>query len=180
MIKISRLSLLLLCTSSALQAAPDLDRAMANPNNWAHPRGAYSNQGYSQLSRINQNNVKDLKLAWTFSTGVNRGHEGAPLVIDGVMYVHTLFPNNIYALDLNNGQKIIWSYFPKQNPSTQAVMCCDNVNRGLGFGDRKIFLQQNNGTLRWKLLDAVSTPNLESIARCLTQLNQTIPLGSLG
>jgi lanthanide-dependent methanol dehydrogenase len=138
-------ALLVLSTSS--QAAPDLDRAMANPNNWAHPRGQYNNQGYSALSQINTRNVKDLKLAWTFSTGVNRGHEGAPLVIDGVMYVHTAFPNNIYALDLNNDQKILWSYFPKQDPSTQAVMCCDNVNRGLGFGDGKIFLQQNNGTL---------------------------------
>jgi lanthanide-dependent methanol dehydrogenase len=133
--------------STVSQAAPDLDRAMKNPNNWAHPRGQYNNQGYSALSQINTRNVKDLKLAWTFSTGVNRGHEGAPLVIDGVMYVHTAFPNNIYALDLNNDQKIIWSYFPKQDPSTQAVMCCDNVNRGLGFGDGKIFLQQNNGTL---------------------------------
>lgn len=138
---------LLAFASTALQAAPDLDRAMKNPNNWAHPRGQYNNQGYSALSQINQKNVKDLKLAWTFSTGVNRGHEGAPLVIDGVMYVHTAFPNNIYALDLNNDQKILWSYFPKQDPSTQAVMCCDNVNRGLGFGDGKIFLQQNNGTL---------------------------------
>ena len=133
--------------STPLQAAPDLDRAMKNPNNWAHPRGQYNNQGYSALSQINTKNVKDLKLAWTFSTGVNRGHEGAPLVIDGVMYVHTAFPNNIYALDLNNDQKILWSYFPKQDPQTQAVMCCDNVNRGLGFGDGKIFLQQNNGTL---------------------------------
>ena len=58
-----------------------------------------------------------------------------------------LSPNNIYALDLNNDQKIIWSYFPKQEPNVQAVMCCDNVNRGLGFGDGKIFLQQNNGQL---------------------------------
>lgn len=133
--------------SAPLQAANDLDRAMANPNNWAHARGQYNNQGYSQLSQINTRNVKNLKLAWTFSTGVNRGHEGAPLVIDGVMFVHTAFPNNIYALDLNNDQKIIWSYFPKQDPSVQAVMCCDNVNRGLAFGDGKIYLQQNNGTL---------------------------------
>ena len=129
------------------QAAPDLDRAMKNPNNWAYPRGQYNNQGYSELSQINTRNVKNLKLAWTFSTGVNRGHEGAPLVIDGVMYLHTAFPNNVYALDLNNDQKIQWSYFPKQDPNTQAVLCCDNVNRGLGFGDGKIFLQQNNGVL---------------------------------
>ena len=138
---------LLITASTTAQAAPDLDLAMKNPNNWAHPRGQYNNQGYSALSQINQNNVKDLKLAWTFSTGVNRCHEGAPLVIDGVMYVHTAFPNNIYALDLNNDQKILSSYFPKQETNVQAVLCCDNVNRGLGFGDGKIFLQQNNGTL---------------------------------
>ncbi len=144
---LSFITLLALCIPSLSQAAPDLDRAMKNPNNWAYPRGQYNNQGYSELSQINTSNVKNLKLAWTFSTGVNRGHEGAPLVIDGVMYLHTAFPNNVYALDLNNDQKILWSYFPKQEPSTQAVMCCDNVNRGLGFGDGKLYLQQNNGVL---------------------------------
>lgn len=140
-------SLYLACFPAVTYAAADLDRAMANPNNWAHARGQYNNQGYSALSQINTSNVKNLKLAWTFSTGMNRGHEGAPLVIDGVMYVHTAFPNNIYALDLNNDQKILWRYFPKQDPSVQAVMCCDNVNRGLAFGDSKIYLQQNNGVL---------------------------------
>ncbi|NOT14905.1 MAG: PQQ-dependent dehydrogenase, methanol/ethanol family [Methylotenera sp.] len=147
MIKVTIPLLILFGFSSITQSAPDLDRAMANPNNWAYPRGQYNNQGYSELNQINTSNVKNLKLAWTFSTGVNRGHEGAPLVIDGVMYLHTAFPNNVYALDLNNDQKILWSYFPKQEPSTQAVMCCDNVNRGLGFGDGKIYLQQNNGIL---------------------------------
>lgn len=148
MIKTNTLTLLALVSISSLaQAAPDLDLAMQNPSNWAHARGQYNNQGYSALSQINTHNVKNLKLAWTFSTGVNRGHEGAPLVIDGVMYVHTAFPNNIYALDLNNDQKILWSYFPKQNPNVQAVLCCDNVNRGLAFGDGKIYLQQNNGVL---------------------------------
>ncbi|MCL4155506.1 UNVERIFIED_CONTAM: hypothetical protein GTU68_050109 [Idotea baltica] len=63
------------------------------------------------------------------------------------MYVHTAFPNNVYALDLNDNQKIVWSYFPKQDPSVQAVLCCDNVNRGLGYGDGKIYLQQNDGNL---------------------------------
>jgi len=138
---------LMLGLSPFVQAAPDLAAAIKNPNNWAHARGGYNNQGYSALNQINTNNVKGMKLAWMFSTGVNRGHEGAPLVIDGVMYVHTAFPNNIYALDLNNDQKILWRYLPKQEPSTQAVMCCDTVNRGLAFGDGKIYLQQNNGVL---------------------------------
>ncbi|WP_407659204.1 methanol/ethanol family PQQ-dependent dehydrogenase [Methylobacillus arboreus] len=128
-------------------ASQDLEKLMKDDGQWAHPRKDYSNTGYSALSQINKSNVKNLKYAWTFATGVNRGHEGAPLVVDGVMYIHTAFPNNVYALDLNNNQKILWSYFPKQDPSVQALLCCDNVNRGLSFGDSKIFLQQNDGIL---------------------------------
>jgi len=126
-------------------AAADQEKAMANADNWAHPRGNYTNQAYSQLTQINQGNVKNLKAAWTFATGVNRGHEGSPVVVGNMMYVHTAFPNNVYALDLNDNQKIVWSYFPKQDPSVQAVLCCDNVNRGLGYGDGKIILNQNDG-----------------------------------
>jgi len=126
-------------------AAADQEKAMANADNWAAPRGNYSNQAYSTLSQINQGNVKNLKAAWTFATGVNRGHEGSPIVVGNMMYVHTAFPNNVYALDLNDNQKIVWSYFPKQDPSVQAVLCCDNVNRGLGYGDGKIILNQNDG-----------------------------------
>lgn len=128
-------------------AATELENLMKDDNQWAHPRKDYANTGYSRLNQINKGNVRNLKMAWSFATGVNRGHEGAPLVINDVMYVHTAFPNNVYALDLNDNQKIIWSYFPKQDPSVQALLCCDNVNRGLGYGDGKIFLQQNDGTL---------------------------------
>ena len=64
----------------------------------------YANQRYSKLKQINAENVKKLQV-WTFSTGVLRGHEGAPLVIGDVMYVHTPFPNIVYALDLNKTAK---------------------------------------------------------------------------
>jgi len=128
-------------------AAPDLEKLLKDDTQWATQRKDYASTGYSSLAQINKGNVKNLKLAWTFATGVNRGHEGAPLVINGTMYIHTAFPNNIYALDLNDNQKIKWSYFPKQDPSIQALLCCDNVNRGLAYGDGKIFLQQNDGTL---------------------------------
>lgn len=128
-------------------AAADQEAAMANDNNWAHPRGQHNNQGYSKLAQINGKNVNGLKMAWSFATGVNRGHEGSPIVVGNVLYVHTAFPNNVYALDLDNDQKILWTYFPKQDPSVQAVLCCDNVSRGMGYGDGKIFLQQNDGVL---------------------------------
>ena len=80
-----------------------------------------------------------LQPAWTFSTGVLRGHEGGPLVIGDVMYIVTPFPNIVYALDLNDDGRVIWKYEPKQDPSVIAAMCCDTVNRGAVYGDGKIF-----------------------------------------
>jgi alcohol dehydrogenase (cytochrome c) len=87
------------------------------------------------------------QVAWTLSTGVLRGHEGGPLVVGDVMYVHTPFPNIVYALDLNHDGKILWKYEPKQDPSVIPVMCCDTVNRGVTYGDGKIFLHQADTTL---------------------------------
>lgn len=86
-------------------------------------------------------------MAWTFSTGVLRGHEGGPLIIGNMMYVHTPFPNKVYAIDLSQENKIVWKYEPKQDPNVIPVMCCDTVNRGLAFGDGKIFLHQADTTL---------------------------------
>jgi lanthanide-dependent methanol dehydrogenase len=125
---------------SAMQAASD-------PNNWAMQRHDYSATGYSTLDQINTKNVGNLRVAWTFSTGVLRGHEGSPLVIGNTMYLHTPFPNIVYALNLADDNKIIWKYEPKQDPSVIPVMCCDTVNRGVQFGDGMIFLHQADTTL---------------------------------
>ena len=117
-------------------------KMMQNPNDWALQTGDYANTRYSKLDQINADNVKKLQVAWTFSTGVLRGHEGSPLVIGDMMYVHTPFPNIVYALDLNNEGKIVWKYTPKQDPNVIPVMCCDTVNRGLAYDNGKIFLHQ--------------------------------------
>ena len=117
-----------------------------NPNNWAMWGGNYSGNRYSQLSQINADNVKDLQVAWTFSTGVLRGHEGGPLVVDDTLYVHTPFPNKVFSINLAD-QTINWSYVPKQDPDTIPVMCCDTVYRGLAYADGRIFLQQADTTL---------------------------------
>ena len=118
-----------------------------NPSSWVMPNGNYANTRYSELSQINKDNAKELQVAWTFSTGVLRGHEGGPLVIGDVMYVHTPFPNIVYALDLNDPGRVIWKYEPKQDPNVIPVMCCDTVNRGVAYGDGKIFLHQADTTL---------------------------------
>ena len=118
-----------------------------NPGTWVLANGNYANQRYSTLSQINRDNVRNLQVAWTFSTGVLRGHEGGPLVIGDVMYVHTPFPNIVYALDLNDDGRVIWKYVPKQDPDTIPVMCCDTVNRGVAYAEGKIFLNQADTTL---------------------------------
>src|SRR5271166_1455961 len=136
-----------LLASGAAFANEDLMALQKNAKNWALPTGDYSNHRFSELNQITNKNVKDLVPAWTFSTGVLRGHEGNPLVIGDVMYFSTPFPNIVYALDLNNDGKILWKYEPKQDPNVISVMCCDTVNRGLAYGDGKIFLHQADDKL---------------------------------
>ena len=131
-----------------LSVADELLSMQENPDTWVMSAGNYANTRYSQLDEINLDNVQDLNMAWSFSTGVLRGHEGNSLIIDNVMYVHTPYPNIVYALDLNNDGAIKWKYEPKQSyDETVPVMCCDVVNRGLSYGDGKIFLNQADTTL---------------------------------
>jgi lanthanide-dependent methanol dehydrogenase len=141
------LSAAALVASSLAYANEELIKLSRDPKQWAMPAGNYSATRYSALKQITAANVKDLIPAWTSSTGVLRGHEGQPLVIGDVMYLHTPFPDNVYALDLRNDGKILWSYGPKQDPNTIPVMCCDTVNRGVSYGDGKIFLHQADTTL---------------------------------
>jgi lanthanide-dependent methanol dehydrogenase len=133
--------------AGAASANEELLKMQQNPKEWAMPTGNYANQRYSQLKQITADNVGKLQVAWTFSTGVLRGHEGGPLVIGDVMYIHTPFPNIVYALDLKADGKIIWKYEPKQDPNVIPVMCCDTVNRGPAYADGKIFLHQADTTL---------------------------------
>jgi PQQ-dependent dehydrogenase (methanol/ethanol family) len=131
----------------ASSADPELLKLQGDSSQWAMPNLNFSNTRYSELDQINSSNVDRLQVAWTFSTGVLRGHEGGPLVIGDVMYVHTPFPNKVFALDLNEPGRVLWKYEPKQDPDVIGVMCCDTVNRGVAYGRGKIFLAQADTTL---------------------------------
>ncbi|HEY0384878.1 MAG TPA: methanol/ethanol family PQQ-dependent dehydrogenase [Pyrinomonadaceae bacterium] len=106
---------------------------------WIMPAKNYASTRYSGLDQINTENVKNLKVAWTFSTGVNRGQEAAPIVVGNTMYVVTPYPNILYALDLNNPGTTKWKYEPDPVSAAQGVACCDVVNRGAVYADGKIF-----------------------------------------
>jgi PQQ-dependent dehydrogenase (methanol/ethanol family) len=171
-------SLLLASSVATLLAAPaissanaDLEKLTQNPANWATWGGDYAGTRYSKLNQINTTNVKDLQPAWSFSTGVLRGHEGGPLAVNGILYIHTPFPNTVYAIDQNT-QSVIWEYTPTQDADvTIPVMCCDTVNRGLAYGDGKIFLQQSNTVLT--ALDAKTGKRIWSVQNGDPKLGMT-------
>jgi PQQ-dependent dehydrogenase (methanol/ethanol family) len=127
-------------------ANADLEKLIADPKNHAMQAGDMYNQRYSTLTQVNAQNVGKMQVAWMFSTGVLRGHEGSPLVVGNTMYLHTPFPNKVFAMDLDT-QKIKWRYEPKQDTAVIPQMCCDTVYRGLAYAENKIFLQQADSML---------------------------------
>lgn len=149
-----------LCAAVTARANEGLVTLIDDPTQWAIQTGDYKNHRYSALDEINAGNVGDLQVAWTFSTGVLRGHEGSPLVIGDMMYVHTPFPNIVYALDLANDGRIVWKYEPRQDPDVIPVMCCDTVYRGVAYADGRIFLHQADTKL--VALDAMTGAELWS------------------
>lgn len=158
---LSAAALLLLGAAAPAMANESVIAATADAKQNAMQAVNYANTRYSELDQINKENVGDMQVAWTFSTGVLRGHEGAPLVIGDIMYVHTPFPNIVYALDLSQDGRIIWKYHPDQDPNVIGVMCCDTVYRGLAYADGLLFLHQadttlvalnaSDGTVKWSV-----------------------------
>jgi PQQ-dependent dehydrogenase (methanol/ethanol family) len=132
--------------SALATANPDVERLIADPSNWAMQAGDMYNQRYSKLDQVNARNVGNMQVAWMMSTGVLRGHEGSPLVIGDMMFIHAPFPNTVFAVDLNT-QKIVWKYVPRQDPAVIPQMCCDTVNRGVAYAQGKVFLQQADSNL---------------------------------
>ena len=127
----------------AAAAQPGLSDLAADQKNWPIASRDYANTRYSTLDQINAENVSQLKLAWSFSVGVDRGQEAAPLVVDGVLYVAAPYdgprPNQVFALDAATGE-LKWSYAPKPDIAAKGVACCDVVTRGLAYDNGKIFL----------------------------------------
>ena len=113
---------------------------------WQMPAGDYSSSRFSDLSQITPANAANLRASWTFSTGVLRGHEGQPLVVNNTMYLVTPYPNVSYALDLTQaGQPLKWKFRPENAQAAAGQACCDVVNRGAAYAAGKIFYNLLDG-----------------------------------
>jgi PQQ-dependent dehydrogenase (methanol/ethanol family) len=149
-------------TESNYQPHPYQGKLAADDGQWVRPAKDYASTRYSTLNQITNQNVQNLKLSFTFSTGLSRGHEAAPLVVNNTMYIVTPFPNNLYALDLTKpGAPMKWVYQPGTTPASQGVACCDVVNRGGAYDNGRIYyntlddqtvaVDANTGKEIWKV-----------------------------
>jgi PQQ-dependent dehydrogenase (methanol/ethanol family) len=125
----------------SVRAAPPADDGQ-----WPMAAKDYASTRYSALDQITPGNVKNLKVAFTFSMGVDKGQEAAPIVVGDTMYVVAPYPSYLYALDLGKpGAPMKWKFEPNPNASAQGVACCDVVNRGVAWSDGKIFMNTLDG-----------------------------------
>src|SRR6266481_2508909 len=132
--------------------ASRLINADQQPGNWMSYGRTYSEQRFSPLKQISDQNVGQLALAWYVDLDTRRGQEATPIVVDGVMYFTTAW-SKVFAVKAASGEKL-WAYDPKVPPEWAVNSCCDVVNRGVAVWQRKVFV----GTLDGRLvaLDAVS------------------------
>src|SRR3954469_21692626 len=134
------------CLIGAIAYGQTLPPFAGDDGQWVAAAKDPANSRYSELAEITAGNVAKLVPAFTFSTGVKRGHEAAPLVVGSTMYVVTPFPNTLYALDLTQpGARVKWRYDPHPDVSAPGVACCDVVNRGAAFGAGKVVYNTLDG-----------------------------------
>ena len=146
-------------------------QAMLNepdPEDWIMWRGGYRNWGYSALDEIDQENVRELALAWSFSLSPgglgSGGMQVEPTVYDGVMYLR--HPDERYTAHEATTGDVIWEYY---RPLADGMFGSDGrapggitVHRGRGvflFGDKLIShstdgmlfaLDPRTGSLLWE------------------------------
>ena len=163
------IALALLLVSAAPAAAVPTDQAVAPVGepagaNWSVYGGNLYNQRYSSLNQITTSNVANLKGAWTFHTGSASSatsFESSPIVVDGTMYL-TGPQSQVYALDARTGNQL-WNYVPALSDIAALPLCCGQVNRGVGFGQGKVFVAQldaklvaldaGSGQVQWSVPD---------------------------
>src|SRR5437867_688951 len=154
---VSIAGLVLVVTSAVAYANPELLRLQTDDKQWVMPGKDYSATRFSTLNQITKDNVKNLRPAWTFSTGTLRGHEGAPLVVGSTMYVHTSFPNKVIAgvsggefgvrghvtaYDIKTGQEVWRAY--SMGPDEDVRLADDFNAANPHFG------RQNQGVATWQ------------------------------
>ena len=142
---------------------PVTDAMLKNPDpgDWLMARRNYQAWSYSPLTEITTKNVKDLKLAWSWSMNEGGANQPMPLVHNGIMYLtHTL--NMVQALDAATGD-LIWENQVGPNAAVGSFASMRNI----AIYQDKIFLattdahlvalDARNGSVVWNVTVADNT-----------------------
>jgi len=112
---------------------------------WPHHGLDGGETRFSPLSRINTANVSRIGLAWQFDLDSDRGLQGTPIVVDGVMYATSTW-SRVFALDVRTG-RLLWKYDPLVPKTYARKGCCDVVSRGVAVVDGRVILATYDGRL---------------------------------
>jgi quinohemoprotein ethanol dehydrogenase len=119
--------------------------ADADPNDWITHGRDYAEQRFSPLAQVHDGNAARLVRVWSFETGLTRGHEATPLVVDGVMYLTGSW-SVVFALDARTGKEL-WRYDPEVPKRVGVKTCCDVVNRGVAVYRGRVYVGALDGRL---------------------------------
>src|SRR5581483_7053609 len=122
-----------------------LRNADARTGDWLTHGRNYGETRFSPLKQINDGNVKNLGLAWSFDTETSRGLEATPIVVDGVMYTTGSW-SVVFAIDARTGKQL-WKWDPQVPRKAGTKACCDAVNRGVALYKGKVYVGTLDGRL---------------------------------
>ena len=137
---------------------------------WAMVGRTFDEQHFSPLTQINDHNVGRLGLAWYADIATERGMEGTPLEIGGVLY--NVQPWNIVTAYEATSGKVLWTFDPHVPTKYGRMACCDIVSRGLAAANGKIYVATLDGRLI--ALDAASGKPVWSVLTVDNSKNYTI------
>lgn len=135
----------------------------AHTADWRYYGNDLSNTRYQNVDQITPRNVKTLRPAWVFHTGVldpKASLEVSPIVVNGTMYVSDGH-DDVFALDGATG-RAKWAYRPGDMPPlSEIAVCCGRDSRGVAYGAGKVFLARldarlvaldaRSGSVRWSV-----------------------------
>jgi len=122
-----------------------LEAAASDQDNWLTYGRTYAEQRFSDLTQVNDGNVKQLGLAWSVELDTARGQEATPIVVDGIMYTSTAW-SKVIALNAATGE-VLWRFDPQNDGSKAAHACCDVVNRGVAVWKGRVYVGTIDGRL---------------------------------
>jgi alcohol dehydrogenase (cytochrome c) len=135
----------LLVSGEVKNYVPVTDEMLLKPDpaDWLLVRGSYQGWNHSALSQITHENVKDLRLVWSWSMNDSAAaNEPTPLVHNGILYL-TNTDNIMQALDARTGD-LIWENHmrpPKSQPGGTGAM------RNIAIYQDKIFAETTDAHL---------------------------------